>query len=105
MNNDKSAIQKFIPICGFAIGLLLSDVNELVLLFKKSDKKYYQASLALSISTLIFTVLLVLIEIFTATCKCEFKEKSRKCYDTLKTVVALCILIFNSANIAVDAAS
>jgi hypothetical protein len=32
MINDKSAIQKYIPIIGFAVGLLLSDVNEIFLL-------------------------------------------------------------------------
>jgi hypothetical protein len=75
-NKKYGLLQKFIPISSSIVGLVLSDVNELVLIYyEDSSKKYHGLSLAFTIITLIASFSLALIEILTVTCKCIPKKQ------------------------------
>jgi hypothetical protein len=75
-NKKIGVLQKFIPISSSIVGLVLSDVNELVLVYyEDSPKKYHDLSLALTIFSLIASFSIALIEIWKVTCKCIPKKQ------------------------------
>ena len=83
------------------VGLIFSDVNELVLLCKDTARKYYRASLGLTITTLILTIVFGLIEIIARKC-----ERGCKIYgkftSSILALLGLLIIMLNTANLTVD---
>lgn len=85
------------------LGLIFSDVDELVMLCKDTSRKYYRASLGLTITTLILTIFFGLIELITIKygSKCGCKIDGRKTSSFL-AALGLVIIMLNAANLTVD---
>jgi hypothetical protein len=85
------------------VGLIFSDVNEIVLLCKNTPRKYYRASLGLTITTLILTIVFGLIQIIAR--KCERKCKCKidgKFTSSILALLGLLIIMLNTANLTVN---
>ena len=101
-NNKKyGVLQKFIPLSSSIVGLLMSDVNELVILYYTDrPMKYKNPSFALSAITLFLTLFLAMIEILSRTCKCEPENRTR-CFSLF--IARFFIVLLNIVNVIIDA--
>jgi hypothetical protein len=89
------------------VGLIFSDVNEIVLLCKNTSRKYYRASLGLTITTLILTIVFGLIQIIARKCECKGECKCKckidgKFTSSILALLGLLIIMLNTANLTVN---